>query len=223
MKENKVSDIRKELLARYNNQLLNEEGMVEMIGVSFIADEPSIFGTVDDNYIEKELGWYYSKSLNVYDMFNPPVIWKTIASNQGLINSNYGWCMFHKDNHYQYENVKRHLIANPNSRQAVAIYNRPSMHTDSTKDGMSDFMCTNAVNYRQLGDSLHATVQMRSNDVVYGYKNDYAWQLHILKRLCNHLNLELGTITWQVASLHVYPRHFGLLEDYNAKDNNGVH
>ena len=215
----RVSNIRRELLDKYNAQDLNDEGMVELIGVSFIADEPSIFGKVDKAYVEKELNWYYSKSLSVYDMFNPPAIWKTIASSEGLINSNYGWCLFHEDNHSQYESVKKHLLANPNTRQAIAIYNRPSMHTDCSTDGMSDFICTNGVMYRQIDGKLHATVQMRSNDVVFGYKNDYAWQLHILNRLCNTLNLKRGNITWQVASLHIYPRHFGILEDYDDTNN----
>ena len=46
----------------------------------------------------------------------------------------------------------------------------------SNCQGMSDFICTNAVSYMIRDDELISVVQMRSNDVVYGYKNDYAWQ-----------------------------------------------
>ena len=91
------------------------------------------------------------------------------------------------------------------------IYNRPSMHTDSCTNGMKDFMCTNAVTYFIKNNKLNCVVQMRSNDIVYGYKNDYAWQKYVLDKLAKDLNVEIGDIHWQVASLHMYPRHFKLL------------
>ena len=64
---------------------------------------------------------------------------------------------------------------------------------------------------------LHATVQMRSNDVVFGYKNDYAWQKVVQERLLedlyyNGIQLELGYLYWQVQNLHVYERHFDLVK-----------
>jgi thymidylate synthase len=51
---------------------------------------------------------------------------------------------------------------------------------------------------------------MRSNDAVFGYKNDYAWQKHVLQELVNELGWynQIGDIYWNVASLHVYERHF---------------
>ena len=42
--------------------------MIEIIGASFIADEPAIFGTVNEDYVRRELNWYESQSLNVYDI-----------------------------------------------------------------------------------------------------------------------------------------------------------
>ena len=53
---------------------------------------------------------------------------------------------------------------------------------------------------------------MRSNDVVYGYKNDYAWQSYILKLLAGLLEIQFGNIYWQVQNLHIYERHFEYLE-----------
>jgi thymidylate synthase len=82
---------------------------------------------------------------------------------------------------------------------------------------MSDFMCTNAVQYLIRDGKLHALVYMRSNDAVFGYKNDYAWQKYVLQQLLNDLNnnwmnLEEGNIYWNVASMHVYERHFHLID-----------
>ena len=53
---------------------------------------------------------------------------------------------------------------------------------------------------------------MRSNDVVFGYKNDYAWQQHVLEMLADDLEIAPGFITWQVQNLHVYERHFDLVK-----------
>lgn len=207
-----TKDIKDLFIQKYKANDFNEAGLLEIVGASFIADEPTIFGTVNYEYINKEIMWYNSKSRNVYDMHNPPKIWVDIADEDGNINSNYGWCIFSEDNHRQYHKVLEHLRNNHNTRQAVMIYTRPTMHEDSKANGMSDFMCTNAVCYKNTSGVLDAVVQMRSNDVVFGYKNDYAWQAYVLDKLCSDLNLNPGKIYWQVASLHIYPRHFYLLD-----------
>ena len=191
----------------------------DMVGASFTADEVSIFGTPNEEYIKREIDWYLSESLYVYDIpEKTPEIWKQISSTKGKINSNYGQLIFSKENHKQYKHVCQQLLCDPNSRRAVMIYQRPTMHDDFSVDGMSDFICTNAVQYMVRDNALHAVVQMRSNDVVFGYRNDYAWQKFVLDRLVNDLNdfgentYSPGDITWQVGSLHVYERHFKFID-----------
>ena len=191
---------------------------LEMIGANFIADETSIFGDVNWEYVARELEWYDSQSLKVADIpGGTPKIWQQVASKNGEINSNYGWAIYSEQNHKQFWSVLLELIANPNSRRAVMIYTRPTMHQDYCRDGMSDFMCTNAVQYLIRDNRVHAVVQMRSNDVVFGYKNDRAWQSEVLNRLVRSLNMlaqqnyYAGDIIWNVGSLHIYERHFNLL------------
>ena len=191
---------------------------LEMIGANFIADETSIFGDVNWEYVARELEWYDSESLKVADIpGGTPKIWQQVASKNGEINSNYGWAIYSEQNHKQFWSVLLELIANPNSRRAVMIYTRPTMHQDYCRDGMSDFMCTNAVQYLIRDNKVHAVVQMRSNDVVFGYKNDRAWQSEVLNRLVRSLNMlaqqnyYAGDIIWNVGSLHIYERHFNLL------------
>jgi len=182
---------------------------IELIGQSFEADEPTIFGEINEDYVERELSWYKSKSLNVNDIPAPvPQIWKQVADKDGFINSNYGWCIWSDDNGAQYWKVYNELTQNPNSRRAIMIYTRPSMWLDYNRNGMSDFMCTNAVQYMIRGDQLIAVVQMRSNDVVFGYRNDWAWQDHVASLLQTALGLGSRKIIWNVGSLHVYERHF---------------
>lgn len=187
---------------------------LEIMNASFIADHPAIIGTVNEDYVERELAWYKSQSLNVNDIpGETPAIWKAVATEDGYINSNYGWCIWSDENHNQYTNVLDELKKNPDSRRANMIYTRPTMHSDYNRNGMSDFMCTNNVQYLIRNGELNALVYMRSNDAVFGYKNDWAWQKHVLDSLCKELNVPAGQIYWNVSSLHIYERHFGLLKD----------
>lgn len=115
---------------------------IEIIGATFLADEDYIVREPNYDYVARELKWYESTSRNVNDIPGVvPAIWKAIATADGMINSNYGWCIWSDENFNQYENVLKELRANPDSRRATMIYNRPSMHQDYNRDGMNDFMC----------------------------------------------------------------------------------
>lgn len=213
----RVHDIRNELQELLNDKcfVTDKTGVktVEILNASFIANEPAIFGTLNNDYIARELQWYTSMSLNVNDIPEPvPAIWKAVADKDGYINSNYGWCIYSEANGSQFKNVVEQLKANPDSRRATMIYNRPSMHVDYNKNDMSDFMCTNAVQYLVRNGHVHALVYMRSNDAVFGYKNDFAWQKHVLDQVSEEIGIPSGNIYWNVASLHVYERHFELIK-----------
>jgi len=195
---------------------------VELIGAKFLANSPCFFGKPNEDYIKAEIAWYESQSLNVNDLAKiygkRVAIWDSVADSNGLINSNYGWCIYSDENNNQFYNAVTTIENNPDSRQASMIYTRPTMHIDSRKNGKSDFMCTNAVTYYYRNGKVDAVVQMRSNDIVYGYNNDYAWQTHVLSKLCitltsRGLKAEPGLIHWNAGSLHIYERHFHYLEE----------
>ena len=210
----KVEHIRDHFIEelKYGRFVTDKTGVktIEMLGATFEANHPTIFGEVNDDYVERELAWYKSMSLSVNDIpGKTPAIWQQVADENGYINSNYGWAIWHEDNFSQYTNVLKELRTNPNSRRAVMIYTRPTMWYDYNFNGMSDFMCTNAVQYMIRDDQLVAVVQMRSNDVVFGYRNDYAWQFHVANQLSDELGLKTWPkIIWHVGNLHVYERHF---------------
>lgn len=186
--------------------------MIEVVGATFIADEPSIFGTVNQDYVRREIDWYRSMSLNVNDIEGTtPAAWKACASSKGLINSNYGYLVWSPENHNQYDNVVAELKRAPESRRAQMIYTRPSIWKEYNLDGMSDFICTDSVQYFIRNGALIADVRMRSNDVVFGYKNDKAWQDHVHQRLAQDLGVPVGPMVWHAGSLHVYEKHWGLV------------
>jgi thymidylate synthase len=215
-----VKDIRKHFIDELKNKnfTLDKTGQktIEIIGASFIADEPAIFGQVNKEYIDSEISWYRSQSTNINDIFNdgrsPPKAWQLSSNDHGEINSNYGTLIWSKKYYNQYNNVLRELRNNPDGRRAAMIYNRPSIWVEFDENGKSDFICTNAVTYYIRNKLLYAVVQMRSNDVVYGYKNDYAWQEYVLTQLATQLSIGTGSIIWQVQNLHVYERHFDLVK-----------
>ena len=183
---------------------------IELIGASFYADEPAIFGVPNDEYIRDEIEWYKSQSTNIFDIYDddkePPMAWKLTANEHGEINSNYGHLIWSEKYYGQFEQVLLELTRNPDSRRASMIYTRPSIWEEYNENGK------NSVTYYIRDGELHCVVQMRSNDVIFGYRNDYAWQEYVLAELATELDVDVGSIYWQVQNLHVYERHFNLVK-----------
>lgn len=215
--ENKVNDVRswfrqQKLLHEY---VTDKTGckMIEVVGATFIADESAIFGVVNQDYVEREIKWYRSMSRNVNDIpGGTPAAWKACAASDGTINSNYGYLIWSEENHDQYKNVLTELKRAPESRRAEMIYTRPSIWKEYNRDGMSDFICTDSVQYFIRDGCIIANVRMRSNDVVFGYKNDKSWQDYVHTQLANELGLPVGPMIWHAGSLHVYERHWDLID-----------
>lgn len=215
-----VLDIRNTLQTMYDKEqfISDKTGCktIQILGASFIADEPTIFGKVNQEYIDAEINWYKLGSNNIHDIdYNPtPAAWQYTANNNGEVNSNYGRLINSPLYFNQYNNVKEELQRNSNSRRATMVYTRPSIWEEYQDNGKNDFICTNAVSFyiNSLSSQVDCVVQMRSNDAVYGYKNDYAWHKHILNKLSNDLGYDSGLIYWQVQNLHIYERHFKYLE-----------
>ena len=86
-----------------------------------------------------------SQDLSIKGWMDDIKIWQFCASKDDKqeINSNYGWCVFSEANGNQYENCLKKLQADPNSREAMLIYTRPSIHHDAVENGKHDFICTN--------------------------------------------------------------------------------
>lgn len=215
--ENKVNDVRSWFRQQKSLQeyVTDKTGckMIEVVGATFIADESAIFGVVNQDYIEREIKWYHSMSRNVNDIpGGPPTAWKACAASDGTINSNYGYLIWSEENHDQYKNVLTELKRAPESRRAQMIYTRPSIWKEYNRDGMSDFICTDSVQYFIRDGRVIADVRMRSNDVVFGYKNDKSWQDYVHTQLANELGLPVGPMIWHAGSLHVYERHWDLID-----------
>ena len=222
----KVKDINSLFQAKLLNEVfvIDKSGVktIEIINAAFEADEDHIVRPPNTEYIKREIEWYESQSLYVKDIpGETPAIWKAVADKNGKINSNYGYLIHSEENYSQYLSVLAELSENPDSRRANMIYTRPSIQMDAVFNGMSDFICTNNVQYFIRDGKLITSVYMRSNDAVFGYNNDLAWQKYVRDCLINDLETDTykrylpGPIYWNVGSLHVYERHFKFLEEPN--------
>jgi len=181
-------------------------------------------------YIDKELDWYLSQDLSINGWMDDVKIWNHVCTKDDKkeINSNYGWCIFSEANGNQYENALNALIKDQNTRQAIMIYTRPSMHTEYNRNGMHDFCCTNNVHVFIREQSLIYKVDQRSCDLVTGLFNDFAWHCFVYQQLLkdlekNDIFIQSGVIDYNIGSLHIYERNYDLLKkltDYKWNRNN---
>lgn len=218
-------DIIKMLKEKYKKQQFDSLGNISILSASFVVTTDDMLKEPNEEYIQRELEWYLSESLNVNDIpGKTPKIWEQVSDKDGFINSNYGWTTFSKENYSQFDKVLEELSKNNKySRQGVIIFIRPTMHEDSKRNGMHDFICTYCYNFKiekdiDRIDKLYMMVNMRSNDCVFGYLNDKGFADYVFNRMLNELQktypeLQKGVMFWKADNFHVYPRHFKYLEE----------
>lgn len=231
-------DIFNEFLKKYESNNfriignnVQQSKTLEIQNAHFEVDKPWIVREPNYDYYRREEAWYLSQSLNVNDIpGETPKMWKACADPLGYVNSNYGWCVYSKENGNQFENCAQHLIDDPHTREAIMIYNRPSMQQEYNKNGMHDFMCCQNVQYflNELDDEniiLDCIVNFRSNDAVFGFNNDALWMNYVQTKLAEYLrnktdkHIVEGHMYWNAGSLHIYERHFNILTDFKTKQN----
>jgi hypothetical protein len=200
-----------------------------LYSVDWLADKDSMFGSVNPDWVRRELDWFFSGSDKLADMEGPvPQLFQACAGTDGKVNSAYGYILFGQGDRLPKPPtlfdrvVQTFMNEGLGTRHAVAIITDRDIHELAHYNGRNDFICTNALNFMVDDENrLHIIAQMRSMDAVFGYRADYSmWNVlmdFLLGNLEHHFpELERGDITFQVANLHVYPRHFQLLEDTAA-------
>jgi thymidylate synthase len=213
-------------------------GTVELVDahLKFDPKKPYLdFGTqkkAPRKYIEKELNWYLSKNLSIKNYMEDVEIWNKICTDEEKrVNSNYGWCVFGPKNgngkDSQYDFALKQLKDAKDGRQSVIFYSRPSMQFEWNDNihAKHDFTCTFTTQQLIRNNKLEYIVNMRSNDAIFGLVNDFAWHCYVYNKLMEDLSetykdLQWGTIHWHAGSLHIYERHWELLQnivkEYNA-------
>ncbi len=168
-------------------------------------------------YIAAELLWYFMGRRDVEFISKYAKFWKSIDNGDGTVNSAYGHLLF-KDfslsGFTQYEWAHQSLIEDKDTRQAIMHFNMPKHQYKGNKD----FVCTLTGIFQIRDNFLNLTINMRSNDVVWGLPTDIVFFVILQSQMLSHLkktypDLEMGSYTHIAHSFHIYEKHFGQVSD----------
>lgn len=185
----------------------------ELAPVITVFEPDGLIAGTSVKYVEHELDWYLSKdlSINGHPGIEDNAVWQRCATDDGHINSNYGWCVYSEENGSQLRHAVDELARYGGTRHAVMVYTRPGINTEYCDDvhARYDMLCTMYAMYYFKGHKLCADVHMRSNDIWTGLRNDLAWQQHVYNEVRSQLAsrgymVEKGLIYWIADSLHCY-------------------
>lgn len=188
--------------------------------VEFNADESPIITLperkLSTKYLEAELEWYKSGDPKITYIKKYSTFWEGLTDENETINSNYGklaiidkysgmsqldWCI-------------HHLKEDTYTRQAIINYNQPHHKYINNKD----FVCTIAQQFILSPEKkLDCLVMMRSNDLIYGFSYDVPWFNYLHKLVAEKVHLEVGKYRHFATSMHVYQRHFDMVENIANK------
>lgn len=167
-------------------------------------------------YIAAEFLWYFMGRNDVEWISKYAKFWEHIQNPDGTVNSSYGNLLFTRKNEHglsQYEWALQSLVKDKDTRQAVLHFNLPVHQSFDNKD----FVCTMYGIFQIRDNRLNFTIHMRSNDAILGLPTDIAFFATLQMQMLNHLKdnyptLELGTYTHIANSLHIYERHFDIVD-----------
>lgn len=159
-------------------------------------------------YAFTEWFWYLSKDPNVRNIGKFAKIWLDIADSTGRVESNYGTYLL--DDQWQF--VKDELNRDPYSRRCTIVIHQP-VHKYMNDQ---DMPCTQYLQFFIRDNMLHMGVNMRSNDLVYGFCNDVFTFSLFQQLMLNELRIEMPELTLghyyhHTGSMHVYERHFEMM------------
>lgn len=167
-------------------------------------------------YIAAEILFYFAGTNDPTFIENYASLWKNIHNDDGTINSAYGYLLFNEKNEHgltQYQWVIESLKKDKDSRQAFMHFNKPHHQFQNNKDQV----CTLNAVFHIRNNKLLMTINMRSNDVIYGFMTDWAFfsilQHHVYMHLKEYYpELEMGSYTHISHSMHLYEKHYKLVK-----------
>ena len=120
-----------------NDQEKQDNGTKEMLFMNAAFDMNSVTGKIEfesrksnEDYLKKELSWYLSLDPTI-EKVGDVKIWQNICSKKdSTVNSQYGILVYGEENGSQFQKAFESLVNDKDSRQAVIIYNRPSIHEE---------------------------------------------------------------------------------------------
>lgn len=103
------------------------------------------------------------------------------------------------------------LQGDPNTRQAVISLWNPA---EDWVSGSKDYPCNNWLHFIIRDGKLHLNVVVRSNDLIYGFSHIDFFLWSVLQQyIASWLDIDVGTMVWNVTSMHVYERHYSMVDE----------
>ena len=153
-----------------------------------------------------EFSWHLSES-NRLDFINYySKNWTTVSEDgRTIAKSCYGKKIFNSDT---WNKLIFELQEDNDTRRAVI-----SLYDDSELGLKSkDVSCTLSLQFILRNGMLDLITTMRSNDIIWGLPNDIFFFTMLQEMLSIELNVKLGNYYHQVNSLHIYKRHYDLMQ-----------
>lgn len=105
----------------------------------------------------------------------------------------------------QIDAVRKVLLADRTSRQAVMTLFDPALDYEPSKD----IPCNNWLGWIIREDQLHMSAALRSNDVLWGFSGVNAFEWSILHEMLAYwVSAEVGQADYLAMSFHLYSDHF---------------
>lgn len=192
----------------------------ETLGVSFKITDPRrrwIYNSArgfKHQYAIAEALWYMAGNDSTEWISYYAPFWRDISDDGTTANSAYGARIFRPHPRIadgrmsQWEWVKSELKRDPDSRRAVIHIKSPIDSLDAVKD----VPCTLALQFMVRGGALHLVANMRSSDLILGIANDIPAFTLLQELMALELGLKLGEYIHTSNSLHVYERHWDMLD-----------
>lgn len=172
-----------------------------------------------------EFLWYWQGKRDLKTMLFYNKRMKDFSNDGETLNSAYGYRLrkeiFFPHESWggwgetQWETCKQTLIADPDSRRAVMLINRPEDERSANVQGSKDVPCTLSLQFFIRDNRLNLHAVMRSNDVMWGLTYDafsftmfQECMLLDLQKEPKFKDIELGSYYHTAGSMHIYERHF---------------
>lgn len=172
--------------------------------------------TLPTAYVKKEMALYLRATNDANEFSKASKFWDSIKTKDEKINSAYGNLIFNpslNDGRSQFDWAFDCLKNDKDSRQSFMRFNNTNHQYDSNKD----VPCTFIMAFHIRENKLHATVEMRSNDIIKGTTYDIPsfilfQQLMLLRLKEIYPDLKMGSMTHYAMSFHLYSTDFELVE-----------
>lgn len=149
------------------------------------------------DYAEFEWQWYLSGNPNAEEISKRASIWKKHMDQFGNVQSNYGWQWLRCN---QLSKVIDKLINNKNDRQAVLSFYDGKEISNYTHDTP----CTLSIHFQIINNQLCMTVNMRSNDLWFGFCNDQYCFSKLQELISKEIGIQIGWYYHFSSNMHLY-------------------